>query len=253
MFSSTHGAHRPVCGGRWLVAHVGSMNCVPWNFLLIVPPVAVWFTAGPPHSPCTRQTLTHRPRASARLFPTKADMPIVDGVRCSPRSYQCRHPRGDLPGAVRGDCVRGSLLCPAGCSSAGALTHCSVSLSVTLLAAHLTEPGILPTLVLDGAVYRPARTSAPQRYWPIGISSEPDSGRRAGRADASKARVVVLDSEHRSLKEFRAKVCRETEVAVENFDHFCPWVGNVCSLAILSVPSVLRLHLPALPRQLRSS
>jgi len=44
--------------------------------------------------------------------------------------------------------------------------------------------------------------------------------------------VVVLDGEHRHLKEFRAKVCRETEMAVENFDHFCPWVGNVRVLRV---------------------
>ena len=42
-----------------------------------------------------------------------------------------------------------------------------------------------------------------------------------------KKRVVVLDGEQRPLKDFRAKVCRETEMAVEHFDHFCPWVGNV--------------------------
>ena len=79
---------------------------------------------------------------------------------------------------------------------------------------HLTEPGILPTLVEDDGVYRQARVSAPQRYWPVGCAPAP-AGRRAGRDDAHKKRVVVLDGEHRHLKEFRAKVCRETEMAVE--------------------------------------
>eukprot|EP01052_Picozoa_sp_SAG31_P063577 SAG31_NODE_22499_length_524_cov_0.974118_1_plen_123_part_01 len=29
------------------------------------------------------------------------------------------------------------------------------------------------------------------------------------------------------LSDYRAKLCRQTESAVERFDHFCPWVGNV--------------------------
>ena len=80
-------------------------------------------------------------------------------------------------------------------------------------------------------MYRQARVSVPQRYWPVGCAPAP-AGRRAGRDDAHKKRVVVLDGEHRHLKEFRAKVCRETEMAVENFDHFCPWVGNVRVLRV---------------------
>ena len=38
-YRTAHGAHRPVCNGRYLVAHVGGMNCVPWNFVLFTAPV----------------------------------------------------------------------------------------------------------------------------------------------------------------------------------------------------------------------
>ena len=41
-FVAAHGAHRPVCGGRFLVAHVGGMNCVPWNFALFTAPVILY-------------------------------------------------------------------------------------------------------------------------------------------------------------------------------------------------------------------
>ena len=96
----------------------------------------------------------------------------------------------------------------------------------TLLAAHLTEPGLLPTLVEDDGDFRQPRVSASQGYWPIQCTPAAH-GQRAGRADAHKKRVVVLDGEQRPLTEFRGKVCRETEMAVEHFDHFCPCVGNV--------------------------
>ena len=97
----------------------------------------------------------------------------------------------------------------------------------TLLAAHLTEPGLLPTLVVeDGGEFRQPRVSTPQGYWPMGCAPAAH-GQRAGRADVHLKRVVVLNGEQHSLKDFRGKVCRETEMAVENFDHFCPWVGNV--------------------------
>ena len=46
-FAVAHGAHRPVCGGRFLVAHVGGMNCVPWNFVLFTAPVVVYLYATP--------------------------------------------------------------------------------------------------------------------------------------------------------------------------------------------------------------
>ena len=44
-----------------------------------------------------------------------------------------------------------------------------------------------------------------------------------------KNHVVVMGggTQRYELTTFRGKVCRETGNAVENFDHFCPWVGNV--------------------------
>ena len=44
-FVAAHGAHQPVCNGRFLVAHVGGMNCVPWNFALFTAPVLVYLDA----------------------------------------------------------------------------------------------------------------------------------------------------------------------------------------------------------------
>lgn len=41
-FPAAHGLHRPVCSGRWLVAHVGCMNMMPITALLFVPAVLVW-------------------------------------------------------------------------------------------------------------------------------------------------------------------------------------------------------------------
>lgn len=70
-----------------------------------------------------------------------------------------------------------------------------------------TEPGILVTSTeADGTVHIliPSASDLPHRE-----SVQPD-------------RVVKRD-----LTDFRAKFCRETDNCVENFDHFCPWVGNV--------------------------
>lgn len=259
-YALSQGAHRPVCGGRWLVVHVGSMNCVPWNFLLIVPPVAIYVKAGPVLSPRTIQRPFNRLARSAALqtLPRReltrrgwmlssqySTLPAPPSSRwsvwrCSWRLCR-RQPSLSLGSRSANHVRRATDAC---------LLRPRRWRSVTLLAAHLTEPGILPTLIEDDAVYRPARTSAPQRYWPIGLSSEPDFGKRAGRADASKARVVVLDGEHHALKDFRAKVCRETEVAVENFDHFCPWIGNVRPL-FLSALSRLTVVVVSFPHTRR--
>lgn len=68
-------------------------------------------------------------------------------------------------------------------------------LSLTyLLLAMYTEPGILPI-------------------------EQPDSGRR-------RVTHVVVDGERKELAHFRAKMCRQTENCVAEFDHYCPWVGN---------------------------
>ena len=171
-YATAHGAHRPVCGGRCLLVHVGTLNCVPWCFFLFTPPVFLWFWAVP---------------RSGVLDPTLA---ALLSVVCA------------------------------------ALFAASV---ITLLGAHLTEPGLLPTMVEDVSVLRPPQPSAPQPYWPLPSFDGPGNRAldRASRADAFKARVVVLEGQQHQLKVYRAKVCRETEMAVEEFDHFCPWVGNV--------------------------
>lgn len=75
-----------------------------------------------------------------------------------------------------------------------------LSLSYLLLAMY-TEPGILPTE-------------------PVPHRSE-ESGRRRQRVTH-----CIVNGERRELSEFRAKMCRQTENCVEEFDHYCPWVGN---------------------------
>lgn len=68
-------------------------------------------------------------------------------------------------------------------------------LSLTyLLLAMYTEPGILPI-------------------------EQPGSGRR-------RVTHVIVDGERKELAQFRAKMCRQTENCVAEFDHYCPWVGN---------------------------
>ena len=37
---------------------------------------------------------------------------------------------------------------------------------------------------------------------------------------------VIVDGERHELGTYRAKMCRQTENCVEEFDHYCPWVGN---------------------------
>ena len=115
-------------------------------------------------------------------------------------------------------------------SPALAVACCALFASTvgSLLMAHLKEPGVLPTKVVDVRntggttvrVMRDPRVQQPRPYWPC-ISSDTSPG-----ADRYQPRKVVLGGEEHELEDFRAKVCRETECCVENFDHFCPWVGN---------------------------
>lgn len=70
-----------------------------------------------------------------------------------------------------------------------------LSLSYLLL-AMFTEPGILP------------------------IETPSSTGRR------KRVTHCFADGRRRELSELRAKMCRQTENGVEEFDHFCPWVGN---------------------------
>eukprot|EP00301_Raphidiophrys_heterophryoidea_P014727 c23181_g1_i1.p1 GENE.c23181_g1_i1~~c23181_g1_i1.p1 ORF type:complete len:294 (+),score=40.02 c23181_g1_i1:109-990(+) len=60
---------------------------------------------------------------------------------------------------------------------------------------------------------------------------------------------VVRDGGKHDLTVYRAKFCSETNNCVENFDHFCPWVGNVIGLrnysfffAFVSTTAILSLY-----------
>lgn len=66
-----------------------------------------------------------------------------------------------------------------------------------LFRAWLTEPGICPT---------------------VKVESQDQHG-KVHRIDLKGRKIV--------LSELRAKFCRDSGNCVENFDHFCPWVGNV--------------------------
>lgn len=79
---------------------------------------------------------------------------------------------------------------------------CLASMYV-LFRAWSTEPGILFTHDVQlGPPGQPSRGAAYQR------------------------KVIVLDGQHYELIVKRAKFCRETDNCIENFDHFCPWIGN---------------------------
>tara|TARA_A100001015_G_C14832284_1_gene649046 strand:- start:26 stop:964 length:939 start_codon:yes stop_codon:yes gene_type:complete len=66
-----------------------------------------------------------------------------------------------------------------------------------LIAAWLTEPGVLPTVDTEET-----------------------------RSDGRLVKKVILNDRHFSLTQFRAKYCKELKVTIEKFDHFCPWTGN---------------------------
>lgn len=70
-----------------------------------------------------------------------------------------------------------------------------------LVAAWLTEPGILPTVDTEEA-----------------------------RSDGRLVKKVVLNNRHFSLPQFRAKYCKELQCCIEKFDHFCPWTGNAVGI-----------------------
>jgi len=72
-----------------------------------------------------------------------------------------------------------------------------------LFMAMFTEPGILPTVAYD------------EHH---DAENENSSPRRVSR--------ILLDGREFELSEFRAKISRYTANCIENFDHFCPWIGN---------------------------
>ena len=95
----------------------------------------------------------------------------------------------------------------AGSLPAGAGVVCSLVVGVLFLYAssqlflcYTTEPGILPFKEIEYQL------------------------------DGSETKftkyVLVVDNEEVPLEEKRAKICRQTNTAIENFDHYCPWTGN---------------------------
>jgi len=62
----------------------------------------------------------------------------------------------------------------------------------------------------------------------LAMYTEPGILHVDARRDERRRRVthVVVDGERHALATYRAKMCRQTENCVEEFDHYCPWVGN---------------------------
>ena len=132
-YTTSHGRHRPCCGGRCLVAHVDSENnAVGASVSLIVVPTC----------------------AFAALVPLRDYFLLV------------------------------------------ALAFALLALSLGyLVLALVTEPGILPPAPPDALA----------------------NGRGRGRVTH-----VIVHGEKVDLRERRAKMCRQTENCVEDFDHYCP-------------------------------
>jgi len=71
-----------------------------------------------------------------------------------------------------------------------------------LFVTMFTEPGILPTITYE-------EYSEENPDIPLRITSR-----------------IRLDGREYELSQFRAKFSRYTANCIENFDHYCPWVGN---------------------------
>ena len=85
-----------------------------------------------------------------------------------------------------------------------ALVCLTLSLA-SLVAAMVTEPGILP-------------------------AAPPDEPREETKQARRKITHVVIRGHRIKLQERRAKYTRHTDSVVERFDHHCPWVGNAVGL-----------------------
>ena len=92
-----------------------------------------------------------------------------------------------------------------------------------LFVCYTTEPGIIPFKEVDAPL-------------------------EEGITETYKKRVLIVDGEEVELKSKRAKICRQTNTAIEKFDHYCPWTGNaigrrnypyffgfICSTTLLSL------------------
>ena len=91
----------------------------------------------------------------------------------------------------------------------GATTFALILLSLYLLMrVKLTEPGILM------------------------VDESPETeggGSYLGSFDRGPPKVklrVVVQGQMLELHQKRAKMCRQLDSCIENFDHYCPWVGN---------------------------
>lgn len=86
-----------------------------------------------------------------------------------------------------------------------------------LAAAYFSDPGILPTTLVDDTVAEEEEAPSGSGGWYMGMAPPTERGQHY--------RIIVRGQRYH-LIEFRAKFCRETENCIENFDHYCPWVGN---------------------------
>jgi hypothetical protein len=84
-----------------------------------------------------------------------------------------------------------------------------------LAGAKYTEPGIVPT-----AIYLQADLDVDEE-----MAANPGGNRWFDAGDSQQHRIVLFGRRYQ-LTQLRAKFCRETSVCIENFDHYCPWVGN---------------------------
>lgn len=80
-----------------------------------------------------------------------------------------------------------------------------VSCLAALLSAYYVEPGILPV---------------------VPANDEEATVPSGGLPNDRPRYVVEIGDKRYELQEKRAKFCRQTNSCVENFDHYCPWVGN---------------------------
>merc|ERR1719160_930700 len=78
---------------------------------------------------------------------------------------------------------------------------CLILSLASLLAAMVTEPGILP-------------------------AAPPDEPQEETKQARRKITHVVIRGHRIKLQERRAKYTRHTDSVVERFDHHCPWVGH---------------------------